>query len=95
MQAERCRLLVGPADPRTRKTDDSDADSDAETEQPAIPPELKEAVVAVVIEGNFMFNKAEHMDFMGSIMNTGILRPDVSACTRARTHTHTQGLPCL
>ncbi len=86
MQAERCRLLVGPIDtlPDAPMPDALDAD---------IPAELAEAVVGLRVSGNFMFDAATHRDFLGAVLGAGIDRSKVcspgcagAAALRAVSH---------
>jgi RNA-binding protein YlmH len=69
-QAERCRMLVGPADLLPPAPDPDDADA-----QPA--PALAEAVAALEVAGSFMFDAATHRDFLGAVLGTGIERSKV------------------
>lgn len=41
------------------------------------PPELTSQVAALEIGGQFLFDMAEHRDFLGSVLGTGITRDAV------------------
>lgn len=69
-QAERCRMLVGPEEALPPPPDPEDADFEA-------PPALADAVAALEVAGNFMFDAASHRDFLGAALGTGIDRSKV------------------
>jgi hypothetical protein len=64
-------MLVGPADLLPLAPD---PDDDAEFEA---APALAEAVSALEVAGNFMFDAATHRDFLGAVLGTGIERSKV------------------
>lgn len=72
VQAERCRMVVGQEEVLPPAPDPGDADF-----EPA--PALAEAVAAVEVPGNFMFDAASHRDFLGAALGTGIDRSKVWA----------------
>lgn len=71
--AERCRLLVGPDD-RLPPEPDRMALPDPGNQLPAL---LSDAVTALSVTGNFMFDAATHRDFLGAVLGTGIDRSKV------------------
>lgn len=76
-QAERCRMLVGPVDLLPPAPDpDDDAGFEA-------APALAEAVSALEVAGNFMFDAATHRDFLGAVLGTGIERSKVGGWAAA------------
>lgn len=60
-------MLVGPAESLPAAPDPNDADFEA-------PAALADAVAALDIAGNFMFDAATHRDFLGACLGTGIER---------------------
>lgn len=69
-------MLVGPADTLPPAPDPDDADFEA-------PPALAEAVAALEVAGNFMFDAATHRDFLGAVLGTGLDRAKACPCSRA------------
>lgn len=63
-------MLVGPEDVLPPPPDPDDADFEA-------PPALTDAVAALEVAGNFMFDAASHRDFLGAALGTGIDRSKV------------------
>lgn len=63
-------MLVGPADALPDAPDPDDADFEA-------PDALTDAVAALDVSGNFMFDAATHRDFLGACLGTGIDRSKV------------------
>ena len=73
-QAERCRLLLGPADVLEAE---AAAVAEGDGAQPT-SPQLAEAVAALAVTGNFMFDAATHRDFLGAVLGRGIERSKAS-----------------
>jgi RNA-binding protein YlmH len=63
LQAERTRLAVGKEEVMLAAAED--------------PAALEEAVAALDVKGNFMFDPATHRDFLGAILGTGVVRDRV------------------
>jgi RNA-binding protein YlmH len=59
-QAERCRVAIGKEEVMLPAQED--------------PSSLDDAVAALDIRGNFMFDPATHRDFLGAIIGTGVVR---------------------
>ena len=72
--AERCRLLVGRREalPHLGLGEAAAADGDKEAEE-----EREANVAAIEIRGNFIFDPAQHPDFLGACLGTGINRSKV------------------
>eukprot|EP00775_Hariotina_reticulata_P014405 gene14405-14511_t len=62
-QAERCRLALGQEEVMLAMKED--------------PSQLVDAVAALDVKGNFMFDPATHRDFLGAILGTGVVRDRV------------------
>eukprot|EP00193_Tetraselmis_chui_P007731 CAMPEP_0177766628 /NCGR_PEP_ID=MMETSP0491_2-20121128/8623_1 /TAXON_ID=63592 /ORGANISM="Tetraselmis chuii, Strain PLY429" /LENGTH=218 /DNA_ID=CAMNT_0019283049 /DNA_START=550 /DNA_END=1206 /DNA_ORIENTATION=- len=62
-QAERCRLIVGRQELVSVPS------------YPGTP--MDDGVAAMEVSGNFLFDPADHRDFLGSILGTGIAREKV------------------
>lgn len=64
-------MLVGPADTLPLAPNPDDVEF-------AAPPALSDAVAALEVAGNFMFDAATHRDFLGAVLGTGIDRSKVN-----------------
>ena len=82
-QAERCRMLVGSVDLLPPAPDPDDAEYQA-------APALAEAVAALEVAGNFMFDAATHRDFLGAVLGTGIERSKVGGWAVQGLHSKCQ-----
>lgn len=70
-QAERCRVAIGKEEVMLTASDD--------------PSTLDDAVAALDVRGNFIFDPAAHRDFLGAIIGTGIVRDRIGVsvpCSR-------------
>lgn len=81
-------MLLGPEDALQIQAGDTDSGQGA---APA-SPELAEAVAAVAVTGNFMFDAASHPDFLGSVLGTGIDRSKASCPTPIAGSTRDGGI---
>lgn len=94
-QAERCRVALGKEEVMLPAQED--------------PSTLDDAVAALDVRGNFMFDPATHRDFLGAIIGTGIVRDRIGVSLPAdcslstmrcedgtgRTSTHWLAACCL
>lgn len=72
-QAERCRVAIGKEEVMLTAAED--------------PSTLEDAVAALDLKGNFMFDPATHRDFLGAILGTG--KGSGAALTISLRHMHT------
>lgn len=79
-------MLVGPADLLPAAPDPDDAGFQAAAA-------LVEAVSALEVAGNFMFDAATHRDFLGAVLGTGIERSKVGGWRL--TKANAQGRVCM
>lgn len=68
-QAERCRLAIAKEEVLLPAQED--------------PSTLDDAVAALDLRGNFMFDPATHRDFLGAIIGTGVVRDRIGVSVPA------------